>query len=101
MRKFLMSDKLKLLVPGPTSGSRGELPYTNVLAVNAFGLNQSAGPWLETVSFWPGTRLGRSHRPSLFWLSKLSRTSNGLPLANVTIPLNDQPPAIVATGPLR
>src|SRR6266700_8388970 len=101
MRKLLPNDRSKTCFPGPTMGSRGELPYSNTLSVKAAALNQLSGPLFDTDNFCPGTRFGRSQRPSLFWPSVLCNTSNGFPLANVTMPWNDQPESNVLPGPFK
>ena len=88
------------LVPAWFNGLRGALPKTKLLGAKRMVLNHSFFERLGTVNFCPGTSNGRSQMLSVFWLSMLSSTSKGIPLAKSIRPENPQPPVTDLTNDL-
>src|SRR5262249_49238888 len=97
------AERSNVLMPGPTSGFLGELPYCRLLRSKAAVLNQRAASRSPPaiLACWPDTRLGRSHRPSIFWLSPLCVTLKGKPLCTLTSPPSCQPRSRIVEGPFR
>src|SRR5579872_114831 len=97
----LNKDRSAVCVPGPTTGSRGAVPYWSTLGEKAAVLNHRDGPGLAIATDWLEFRFGYSQVPASFCVSAASPTWNGLPDAKVMIPFRAHPSATTPARPCR